>query len=169
MHMDDYLLELGIFPFNEDLRTKWKARHLYEEWASRYPFIFDADDLRQARNQGPTGYHFYEWLAAITLFHTIGFLSLVSKYEFEKHERKQQVVERIFPSGLPRVDRSSLGVGATQFPDLLVYSEDYSQWFFGEVKGPGDRFSNRQKMLFAELSTVTGKPIRVIRFKALII
>jgi hypothetical protein len=165
--MDDYLLDFGIFPFHEDLRTKWKSERLYEEWAVQYPSIFDADDLRQARNQGSQGYHFYEWLAAIVLFQTTGLLSLISKYQFDKHERKQRVVNRIFPSGLPNIDRSSLDVGATQFPDLLVYSSYYSDWFFCEVKGPGDRFSTRQKKLFSELARLTEKPIRVIRFKAI--
>ena len=165
--MKDYLLEIGTIPFNTDLRKKWKTGKLYEYWAAEYPQIFDDDDLRQARNQGPLGYHFFEWLTAIIIFHATGYLSLVSKYQFKIHERKQFVINRIFPSGLPEIDRGSLDVGATQYPDLFLYTDDFDNWFYCEVKGPGDRLSNRQKLVFSELAKVTGKPISIIKCKAL--
>jgi hypothetical protein len=161
--MEDFISDIGTIPFGHDLREKWKTGFLYEEWAVEYPQIFDTDDLRQARNQGPLGYHFFEWLTAIVLFNSTGYLSLVSKYQFKIHERKQLVIHRIFSSGLPEIDRESLDVGNSQYPDLLMYSKDYAKWFFCEVKGPRDRMSNRQKVVFSELAEITGKPISIIR------
>jgi hypothetical protein len=38
--------------------------------------------------------------AIIVLYHTTGYLSLVSKYEFAKHRRKQEIVEKVLPAGV---------------------------------------------------------------------
>ena len=56
---------------------------------------------------------------------------------------------------------------STQCPDLLTYSPDMSDWFFCEVKGLGDRLSPAQKEYFEELSKLSDKSIRIIKFKAL--
>ena len=50
-----------------------EERNIGCEWAQRFPELFDADDRRLAEAQGPLGYHFYEWLAAIVLHHTTGY------------------------------------------------------------------------------------------------
>jgi hypothetical protein len=42
-----------------------------------------------------------------------------------------------------------------------------SDWFFCEVKGLGDRLSPAQKEYFEELSKLSGKSIRIIKFNAL--
>jgi hypothetical protein len=65
------------------------------------PGSFDDDDLRLANSQ--PGVHFYEWLGAIVLHHTTGYLSLVEKYEFARHPRKQDIVSQLLPPcGVPK-------------------------------------------------------------------
>ena len=49
---------------------------------------------------GPLGYHFIEWLAAIVLHYSTGYLALVSKYEFPRHRRKQRIVEELLPTAV---------------------------------------------------------------------
>ena len=66
-----------IEPFlvNRQQRDRFKSGHLLHEWKLQYPQIFDNRDFEIAQNQ--EAYHFYEWLAAILLFHSTGYLSLV--------------------------------------------------------------------------------------------
>ena len=52
-----------------------------------------------------------------------------------------------------------------QGPDLLVYARDFSDRFFCEVKGPGDRLRPEQKSKLGALATVSGKPVRLLRLK----
>jgi VRR-NUC domain len=95
--------------------------------------------------------------------HTTGYLSLVEKYEFAIHSRKQQIVAQLLPHpvrGLLR-DRSH---GRAQAPDLLMYAEDFSDWFFCEVKGPRDRIRDEQVRKFGLLAEMTGKPVRLLEF-----
>ena len=54
--------------------------------------------------------------------------------------------------------------GRAQGPDLLVYARDFSDWFFCEVKGPGDRLHPEQKRKFEALAAASGKPVRLLRF-----
>jgi len=38
--------------------------------------LFDEDDLRIAQNQAHLGYHFFEWLAAVLLYHMYGYFGV---------------------------------------------------------------------------------------------
>src|SRR3954452_10144677 len=108
--------------------------------------------------------HFYEWLGAVVLHHTTGYLSLVEKYEFATHPRKRQIVDQL----LPRAVRDALrdrNQGRAQAPDLLMYAEDLSDWFFCEVKGPGDRLRDEQVRKFGLLAGMTPTPVRLIEFR----
>src|SRR4051794_26997233 len=58
-------------------RARWLSGHLAQEWRIRFPNLFDDDDLRLANSQPAV--HFYEWLEAVVLHHTTGYLSLVEK------------------------------------------------------------------------------------------
>ena len=146
--------------------NRFKTGELVEEWYNKYPSIFDERDASIARNQASLGYHFFEWLAAIILYQTFGFYCLVEQYEFKAHKRKREILRMLLSE-----DLFNLAINHTkhfpgvQGPDLFVYSPDYSEWFFCEVKGPGDRLSNVQVRYFNALSEITQKPIHIIRFK----
>jgi hypothetical protein len=101
------------------------------------------------------------------IFQTHGYLSLIEQYEFKKaHERKQTVIKGLLPPKvLTSVTVHKHCFGGVQCPDLLTYSPDYSDWFFCEVKGPRDRLQESQSQFFEELARVSGKQIRVVRFR----
>src|SRR5262245_59711906 len=143
-------------------RARWQSGHLAQEWRARFPDLFDDDDLRIANSQ--PAIHFYEWLGAIVLHHTTGYLALVEKYEFATHPRKQQIVARL----LPRPVRDALrdrSQGGAQPPDLLMYAEDLSDWFFCEVKGPRYRLRDEQVRKFGRLADMTSRPVRLLEFR----
>jgi hypothetical protein len=74
--------DIGTIEILRSQRDLSRSRGLAPEWARRFPKLLDEDDVRLVESQGEHGWHFVEWLAAIVLYHTTGYLSLVSKYEF---------------------------------------------------------------------------------------
>ena len=157
----------ATFLTNNSHRDLFFNGHLIEEWSRLYPMLFDAQDLQIALNQRHLGYHYYEWFAAVLLYHTTGLLSLIEAYAYKSHARKRKVLESLV-TGEALDFIASRGVSSvTQCPDLLVYSADYSDWFFCEVKGPRDRLRESQVRFFEELTRVSGKEIRVVQFQAL--
>jgi VRR-NUC domain len=116
------------------------------------PGSFDDDDLRLANSQ--PAIHFYEWLGAIVLHHTTGYLSLVEKYEFATHPRKQQIVAQLLPNPVRELLRDRTH-GRAQAPDLLMYAGDLSDWYFCEIKGPRDRLRDEQIRKFRLLADMT--------------
>jgi hypothetical protein len=155
------IIWIGPIQIERPQAARWKSGHLAPEWKKKFPELFDDDDLRLANSQ--SGNHFYEWLGAIVLHHTTGYLSLVEKYEFGRHRRKQDIVAQLLPTPV-RDALNYRGQGYTQAPDLLMYAEDLSDWFFCEVKGPGDRLSDEQKRKFQVLADMTAKPVRLLKF-----
>ena len=155
--------ELGVYQYHQYQRERFRAGELREEWYMKYPSIFDAHDVKIARNQ--PDYHFFEWLGAIILYQTLGFYSLVEQYEFKAHKRKREVLRETLPEDVFNlVTNHKRSFAGTQSPDLFAYSPDYSKWLFCEVKGPGDRMTNIQMKYFEALSEAARKPILVIRF-----
>jgi hypothetical protein len=157
--------EIGRFEIDRRQQQLFKSGPLPKAWRKQYPQLFDSDDWRLAASQGPLGYHFVEWLAAILLFHMTGFRSLVSKYEFKRHSRKKRILERLVSPEVLDLIRDRSRFGNTQCPDLLVYSPKLDDWFFCEVKGPGDRLSAKQREYFELLASTSGKEVGVIRFR----
>jgi VRR-NUC domain-containing protein len=156
--------DIGTIEILRSQRELWRSGELAADWAERFPELFDEEDVRLVATQGQYGWHFVEWLAAILLYHTTGYLSLVSKYEFAKHRRKTEIVEKVLPADVLAILRDRAEHGHAQGPDLLVYARDYTDWFFCEVKGPGDRLQPEQKRKFEALATVGGKPVRLLHF-----
>jgi hypothetical protein len=143
-------------------RARWQSGHLAREWRGRFPDLFDDDDLRLANSQPSS--HFFEWLGAIVLHHTTGYLSLVEKYEFSTHPRKQGIVAQLLPPALLDVLRGR-NHGRAQAPDLLMYAQDLSDWFFCEVKGPRDRLRDEQVRKFGLIADMTRKSVRLLEFR----
>ena len=151
---------LARLAFRPSQRALFAAGPLRERWAERYPDLFDARDLEGARNQ--PGYHFYEWLAAVSLFESTGWLSLVEKYQFA-HERKRAVLDRLGAQRL--VDffaEQHEAFGRLQAPDLLLYDPDGTDFVFCEVKGPRDRLRPEQARYFAALEAAAGRPVYAV-------
>jgi hypothetical protein len=148
-----------VIYFNPELRGMWPSP-LADQWTSHYPHLFDSDDLRITRRQPK--YHFVEWLAAIHLFHRDGALSLVEKYVFATHPRKQALFEELLTdsqhAALDEI-RAEFGV---QPPDLLVFRPDLSSWWFAEVKGPGDRVRDAQRSSHEAIERRMNVPVEVI-------
>ena len=160
------IVEIGTVEIERAQKARWLSGRLAPEWKRIFPDLFDEDDLRLAQGpQGPMGYHFIEWMAAIVLHHTTGYLSLVSKYEFGNHPTKQSVVAQLLTPEIRAALRDRVEHGSAQPPDLLMYAPDLSDWFFCEVKGPGDRLRPQQQKKFRALAKISGKPVRILEFR----
>lgn len=147
------------FSFHQSQRELFRSGRLIEEWAYKYPQIFDEHDIRITRNQ--PYYHFFEWLGAILLYESLGYLSLIEKYETLKHTKKVQTISSIAPQEvLDFIFHNRVGL-----PDLFVYSPCKSDWFFCEVKGLGDRLQKNQIRAINELENVSGRPVKILKFR----
>lgn len=162
--MSDFEL-LASYKTHPDHYQKFRTVDIFSQWAKMYPMLFDRDDLRIANNQAKMGYHFYEWLAAVLIYHSFGFYSLVEQYQFKNHHNKMEKLARLTNSELIEFMRSHPDFGNVQCPDLLVYEPDYSDWFFCEVKGPKDRLRESQVEFFEALKSLSSKPIKVVEFQ----
>jgi hypothetical protein len=156
---------LGPIPYSVRLRGSFREGTLAEEWVASYPQLFDALDLSQARNQAPSGHLFHEWFAAIALHVATGYRALVAKYQFRKHARKWETAQKLVgPSAWGAIlERGT--ESRCHGPDLLMYAEDRSHWFFCEVKGPTDRIRSRQREYFESIAVITQRPIYVLSLR----
>ena len=129
------------FAFAPELRASFAAGTLIETWRSRYPHLFDAADVRVARNQAFRGYHFVEWFTAVQLLETHGLYSLQEGYTYASHTAKRarlleiagQPLQMVL-AGVPAADRfrslaateailATLGARGVQFvtvPELVA-------------------------------------------------
>jgi hypothetical protein len=150
---------IGEIVFSLRQREAFKRGALRDKWVKQYPELFDEDDVRITQNQNDK--HFFEWLAAVVIYNTTGYLSLIEKYEFHNHNRKRRIIEKM----LDKEQISILESGKNQCPDLFVYAPDYTDWFFCEVKGNTDRLRESQEKYFKRLMETTDKPVFLIKFK----
>jgi len=147
----------------QHFRKRFQTGELAKGLHSKYPNIFDDDDLRLALSQ--PNYHFYEWVAARYLYEERGYYSLVEQYQYKSHKRKQSILQKLdFDSLLKAIEYQEQGK-KVQSPDLLVYKPDFSDWFFCEVKSETDRLREVQKKHFEILSTIVNKPIYILKIK----
>ena len=152
----------GTIHFDEAHREKFGSGQLATEWAHKYPEIFDQDDRRLfAKGKN---YHFFEWLGAIIIYETTGYLSLVEKYQFKNHRRKREVLLKVFSGKFP----NSIFEKGVQCPDLFCYRPDYQDYFFCEIKGLTDRVRSEQKQYFDRLQALMGKEIYLLKFERLV-
>jgi hypothetical protein len=122
--------------------------------------LFDEDDVRLTTRQPKN--HFCEWFAAIHLFHRDGVLSLVEKYVYSTHSRKQTLFREL----LTECQRATLDEICSglkvQPPDLLVFRPDRSRFWFAEIKGPGDRMREAQRRSHAAIRRRLHVPVELI-------
>ena len=149
------------FLYHADQRARFADGSLVEHWFSTYKDMFDANDYRLARNQ--PGNHFFEWLAAVLFRESMGYYSLIEKYESANHPEKVATFRGLVNGELfnfAMTNRSGL-------PDLFVYHPETKDWFFCEVKGGSDRLSPRQRDLHQQLEQLSKKPVRVLWLPAI--
>lgn len=149
------------YKFNSYLLERFASGELREDWYRMYPFIFDEVDLETARNQ--TQYHYFEWQTAINIYEKYSYLSLVEKYQFQKHKNQFEIFSNLVPANVIELLQTKQ-FGNQQLPDLFVYSPDRSNWFFCEVKGNNDKLSLTQENLFNKLTFLTNNPVRLIKY-----
>jgi hypothetical protein len=156
------LKDFGTFHYKQDLRDRFRNARLYEEWSVQYPHLFDEIVISHARGQAKDGYHFHEWLAAILIHKSTGYSSLFSYFE-PKSQREQAILKQVLPEPVLTIvlDRSH----HCQPPDIFFYAPDRSDWFFCEVKGPGDRLRKVQHDYYEKISAVTARPIYLLTLK----
>ena len=159
-----------VFTFTEGERQSFIDGDIREVWAENYPEIFTSKDIELARNQAKDGYHFVEWKAAIELFEHKGFHSLLPKYEFENHQTKYELFSSTVPQEVLAVfkEKKPAELGNTQGPDLFVIDKAAGDWFFCEVKGPGDQLRYPQIVFNELIEEASGKKVRLLRLEKLI-
>jgi len=150
---------IASIEYTESQRDRFRSGELVRIWARQYAKIFDKDDIRISRKQ--PNYHFFEWLAAITIYNSMGYISLVEKYEFQNHEKKQRILRKL----MTNEQIAQIYLHGAQCPDLLAYSPNYKDWFFCEVKCSMDNLRKKQIRYFEKLYKFTGKRTCVIEFK----
>ena len=128
--------------------------------------LFDELDRAKAVKQAARGYYFFEWTTAVVVYKELGLKSLFGQYASKKHQEKLEIFRRIAP---PRVvellcERKQQ-FGRTLGPDLFVYNDDGSEWFFVEAKSPRDTIRLPQLRLFRRLERISGRAIRIVRFR----
>lgn len=134
------------FIFSKSQRELFRSEELIHRWSTRYPELFDDDDKRVLLTEHQRQYHFHEWLAAVLLFEATGYRSLVIKYTARTHPMKGNKLRQALPQSVAEwVFAHESGQ-----PDLFVYSSAADDWFFCEVKGPGDIERANQKEWRAE-------------------
>jgi hypothetical protein len=130
-------------------------------WARQYPQLFDAGDLRIAFTQPSK--HFCEWFIAIHLYHRDGAHSLVEKYAYSNHRRKQERLDQLLTSAQRTILRTFRSSFKVQPPDLLVFLPKSRRFWFAEVKGPGDRLTTRHRRSHETLSQLFGVKVEIYK------
>jgi hypothetical protein len=138
--------------------------------------LFGDDDLAQIVNQASglkmKGYHFAEWYSAIYLFQRDGLQSLVEKYDtYENHalnqrrkidRRKAAEYERVVPDRHRQKHHEICSEFHVGLPDLLVIRTN-GTYSFAEVKGPGDRLSEKQIASHKRIQEELKVPVEIIK------
>jgi hypothetical protein len=153
----------GTILYREEQRERFRSGELVREWADMYKEIFDDDDRRIAsKTFKKSSYHFFEWLAAVTIYSTTGYLSLVEKYQFSKHRRKKDILKGLFPN---KEVIAKMRARREQCLDLLCYRPEFRNYFFCEAKGLRDKIRPAQKKRFREIEHATGKEVYLIELR----
>ena len=144
------------FPYSRRKLEEFRSGVLMQDWIVRYPGLFDSDDVRI--HQSEPKYHFYEYVAAVLFRETMGYNTLIEKYETKSHKQKFERFRKIAGEAVyENVMTNHAGV-----PDLFVFSPDTPDWFFCEVKGKGDWLRPHQDERFKQLYELSKKPVHVL-------
>jgi hypothetical protein len=156
--------ELGSFIITKQQKARYKAGDLWHEWLEKYPGLFDEKDQESFRNQAVLGYGFVESLTAIFLYNATGYISVFGSFGYKSQPCKNALVEELVSKQTWEII-TSMRKYRSQAPDLLCYAPDKSDYFFCEVKGPGDRLRETQVQYFQLLQEVSAKPVYTVKYK----
>jgi hypothetical protein len=157
-------VELGSFVITKRQRECYKAGTLWADWLRKYPELFDEKDKQFFRNQAVYGYGFVEVLAMIFLYNSTGSIPIFGSFGLQTQPRKNLIVKEVV-SERTWETITRMSEYHSQPPDILAYAPDKSDFFFCEVKGPGDRLRETQAQYFQLLEEVSGKPVYTIRYR----
>jgi hypothetical protein len=127
----DTFIDIGCLEYHSDQRLEFGEGTLRQQWFAQFPQLFDLEDFTRASNR-TRPYFFYEWLAAIVLHQSTGFLALVTRYQTDM--RKRSLLPSILPSTVLSVLDNRSRWGKTQGPDLLMYAQIFQDGFFVSVR-----------------------------------
>ena len=155
---------IGEFTITKRQKQSFKSGELWRRWVDQYPFLFDEIDRGYFENQGKYGFGLVEALAAIFLYNATGYTSISGSYCYENQGTKPQIVKGLVSPETWKLIKQTRKYHS-QPPDLLSYIPNSKDYFFCEVKGPGDKVRETQELYFAELEKVSGKPVFLIAFR----
>ena len=156
--------DLGSFIITKRQQELYKAGTVWNDWLIQYPELFDEKDRQLFRNQAHFGYGFVESLSIIFLHNATGYIPIFGSYGWGTQEYKNNLVKELVSEetwGLIMSQKKH----RSQPPDLFAYAPDKTNYFFCEVKGPGDRLRETQIQYFQLLQEVSGKPVYTIKYK----
>jgi hypothetical protein len=156
--------DLGSFIITKQQRELYKAGVLWNEWLRRYPELFDEKDQQFFRNQAVFGYGFVEALTIIFISNATGYIPIFGGFGQKTQPRKNAVIKELVSAQTWEIIMSTRHYHS-QPPDLFAYAPDKTNYFFCEVKGPGDRLRETQLKYFQLLQEISGKPVYTIRYK----
>ncbi len=138
------------FSYHPRQRERFRDGSLVQEWLQRYPMLFDEADQRVLTTEHQRKYHFLEWLSAIVLFETTGYLSFVEKYTAKGHANKRRKLRELLSEKV----FDWLCANESGQPDLFVYESKTGDWFFCEVKGETDQIRENQRKWAESFNTL---------------
>lgn len=97
------------------------------------------------------------------IYGSTGYLSLMEKYVTPGHMAKRKIFDRAVPAAVLELMLEE----CTGVPGLFVYSPDRSDWYFCEVKGPGDELGKAQVRWAKRPHELTGKRVCIRWLKEL--
>jgi hypothetical protein len=156
--------ELGSFVITKQQKECYKTGDLWRDWLRTYPNLFDEKDQQLFRNQAIYGYGFVEFLSIIFLYNATGYIPIFGNYGWETQPYKNTLIKEFVSKETWEVIMSQKKYHS-QPPDLFVYAPDKTDYFFCEVKGPGDRLRETQIQYFQLLQEISGKPVYTIKFR----
>jgi hypothetical protein len=156
--------EIGEFVITARQKQSFKSGKLWHQWVEQYPFLFDEIDRGYFENQSKYGYGLVEALAAIFLYNATGYSSIAGSYCYKNQSAKRQIVQGLVsPETWILINQPQRY--NSQPPDLLAYIPGSKDYFFCEVKGPGDKIRETQELYFEEIMKVSGKPVFLMVFR----
>ena len=99
----------------------------------------------------------------IFLFNATGYHSIFGGYGLGTHPQKNMLVKSLVSEKTWEfiLDKST---SHPMPPDVFAYTPDRSDYFFCEVKGPGDHLRDTQARYFQALQELSGKPVYTVKY-----
>lgn len=156
--------DLGSFIITKQQKELYKSGVIWNDWLRQYPELFDEKDKQLFRNQAIYGYGFVEFLSIIFLHNATGYIPILGSYGWGTQPHKNSLVRELVSTETWETIMSQKKYHS-QPPDLFAYAPDKSDYFFCEVKGPGDRLRDTQIQYFQLLAEVSCRPVYMIKYR----